>query len=60
MLFAASAAMQLIRFASKKKNSELSEDESRDRQDDLQKLTNKYISKIDDLLAEKEKDITTV
>lgn len=42
------------------KNGELSEDESRDRQDDLQKLTNKYISKIDDLLAEKEKDITTV
>jgi ribosome recycling factor len=42
------------------KNSELSEDESRDRQDDLQKLTNKYIAKIDELLAEKEKDIMTV
>ncbi|MBE9191482.1 ribosome recycling factor [Gloeocapsopsis crepidinum LEGE 06123] len=42
------------------KNSEVSEDEAQDLQDQLQKLTNKYTSKIDDLLAEKEKDITTV
>lgn len=42
------------------KNGELSEDESRDQQDKLQKLTDKYASKIDSLLAEKEKDITTV
>lgn len=42
------------------KNSEVSEDESRDQQDQLQKLTNKYTDKIDELLAEKEKDITTV
>ena len=42
------------------KNSEISEDESRDLQDELQKLTNKYTNKIDELLAEKEKDITTV
>ena len=42
------------------KNAEISEDESRDQQDKLQKLTNKYTAKIDDLLAEKEKDITTV
>ena len=42
------------------KNSELSEDESRDQQDELQKLTNKYTAKIDELLAEKEKEITTV
>lgn len=42
------------------KASEISEDESKDQQDKLQKLTNKYTSKIDDLLAEKEKDITTV
>ncbi|MEO0967557.1 MAG: ribosome recycling factor [Cyanobacteria bacterium J06639_18] len=42
------------------KNSELSEDESRDLQDKVQKLTNKYTAKIDQLLAEKEKDITTV
>ena len=42
------------------KNSEISEDEGRDQQDKLQKLTNKYTAKIDELLAEKEKDITTV
>jgi ribosome recycling factor len=42
------------------KNSEVSEDEAQDLQDKLQKLTNKYTSRIDELLAEKEKDITTV
>ncbi|ERN40472.1 ribosome recycling factor [Rubidibacter lacunae KORDI 51-2] len=42
------------------KNSEISEDESRDLQGDVQKLTDKYTKKIDELLAAKEKDITTV
>jgi ribosome recycling factor len=42
------------------KNSEVSEDESLDLQDKIQKLTDKYTKKIDELLAEKEKDITTV
>ncbi|WP_138496843.1 ribosome recycling factor [Nostoc sp. PA-18-2419] len=42
------------------KNTEISEDEARDQQDKLQKLTNKHTAKIDELLAEKEKDITTV
>jgi ribosome recycling factor len=42
------------------KNSEVSEDEAQDQQDKLQKLTNKYTTKIDELLAEKEKEITTV
>ncbi|NJR64428.1 MAG: ribosome recycling factor [Leptolyngbyaceae cyanobacterium CRU_2_3] len=42
------------------KNSEVSEDEARDLQDSLQKLTDKYISKIDQVLAEKETDITTL
>ncbi len=42
------------------KASEISEDESKDQQDKLQKLTNKFTARIDDLLAEKEKDITTV
>jgi ribosome recycling factor len=42
------------------KSAEISEDESRDQQDKLQKLTNKHTEKIDHLLAEKEKDITTV
>ncbi|MDJ1175649.1 ribosome recycling factor [Roseofilum capinflatum] len=44
----------------KEKNGDLTEDESRSLQDEIQKLTDKYIQKIDDLLAEKEKDITTV
>ena len=42
------------------KGSEISEDESKDLQDKIQKLTDKYISKIDESLAEKEKDITTL
>jgi ribosome recycling factor len=42
------------------KSSEVSEDEARDLQDSIQKLTDKYTSKIDQLLAEKEVDITTL
>ncbi len=42
------------------KNSEISEDDARDLQDKLQKLTNKYTGRIDELLTAKEKDITTV
>lgn len=42
------------------KNKEVSEDEALDLQDKIQKLTDKYIAKIEELLAEKEKDITTV
>jgi ribosome recycling factor len=42
------------------KSAEVSEDEARDNQDKLQKLTNKYTARIDELFADKEKDITTV
>lgn len=42
------------------KNSDISEDESRGLQDDIQQLTDKYVSKVDEVLAEKEKDIMTV
>ncbi|MGA9381968.1 MAG: ribosome-recycling factor, partial [Phormidium sp.] len=42
------------------KSGELSEDQAKDTQDKLQKLTDKYIAKVEELLAEKEKDITTV
>lgn len=42
------------------KNHEISEDEARDLQEQIQKTTDKFISKIDELLAAKEKDITTV
>ncbi|MEB3283285.1 MAG: ribosome recycling factor [Lyngbya sp.] len=42
------------------KNKDISEDEARDLQDQIQKLTDKYTAKIDELLEAKEKDITTV
>ncbi|MGK7950210.1 MAG: ribosome recycling factor [Xenococcaceae cyanobacterium] len=42
------------------KNSEISEDESRSLQDEIQKITDRYTKKIDELLAVKEKEITTV
>ncbi|MGL5083497.1 MAG: ribosome recycling factor [Microcoleaceae cyanobacterium] len=42
------------------KSKEVSEDECRDLQDQVQKLTDKYTVKIDELFTEKEKDILTV
>jgi ribosome recycling factor len=42
------------------KNSDISKDESRDLQDEIQKLTDKYTAEIDKLLAAKEEDITTL
>ncbi len=42
------------------KSGDLSEDEARDLQDSIQKLTDKYISKVDQLLKEKETDILTL
>ncbi|MEL6469066.1 MAG: ribosome recycling factor [Cyanobacteria bacterium J06623_4] len=42
------------------KDGDISEDESRDMQDEVQKLTDKYIKQIDQALAEKEKAIQTV
>ena len=42
------------------KNHDISEDEARDLQGEIQKLTDEFAGKIDELLATKEKDITTV
>jgi ribosome recycling factor len=42
------------------KAGDVSEDESHDLQDNIQKLTDKYVSKIDQLLSEKESDIMTI
>ena len=42
------------------KGSDISEDESRDLQDEIQKLTDTYIAKVDSALEAKEKDILTV
>ncbi|MBR8831422.1 MAG: Ribosome-recycling factor [Chroococcopsis gigantea SAG 12.99] len=51
-------AMEAVK--KQEKNHELSEDESRDLQEQIQKATDQYISKIEDVLSAKEKDITTV
>lgn len=42
------------------KSSEVSEDESRDLQDKIQKMTDKFVTKVEEVLAAKEKEITTV
>jgi ribosome recycling factor len=42
------------------KTGDVSEDEARDTQDSIQKLTDKYVSKVDELLKEKEEDIMTL
>ncbi|MCR5651253.1 MAG: ribosome recycling factor [Lachnospiraceae bacterium] len=40
--------------------SEISEDEIKDLQDELQKLTDKYVKKVDEMAATKEKEIVTI
>ena len=42
------------------KTSELTEDDSKKAQDEVQKLTDSHIKMIDDMLAKKEKDIMEV
>ena len=42
------------------KDKACSEDDERRAQDDIQKLTDKYVKQIDGLLAEKEKEVMTV
>ena len=42
------------------KAKDISEDESRDMQDEIQKLTDKYVKEVEKVLAKKEKDIMTV
>ncbi len=44
----------------RQKDSELSEDESRREQDEVQKLTNQYVEKVDELLKHKEVEIMEV
>lgn len=51
-------AMDMIR--KQEKNHEISEDEALDLQDEVQKITAQYTAKVEELLAAKEKDITTV
>jgi len=42
------------------KSSEISKDQSKDGQDEMQKLTDRYIKEIDSIVAKKEKEIMTV
>jgi ribosome recycling factor len=42
------------------KNHEIPEDEAKDLEDQIQKVTNQFISKIEELLTTKEKDISSV
>ncbi|WP_036028999.1 ribosome recycling factor [Leptolyngbya sp. PCC 6406] len=48
------------RFRKQEKDSEISEDESRDLQEQVQSLTDKYVALVDQAFADKEKDIMTV
>ena len=43
-----------------KKNSEITEDELKSAETEIQKITDKYIDEIDKILADKEKEIMSV
>ncbi len=47
-------------FKKQEKDKVISEDEHRDKHDQVQKITDEFIKKVDELLAAKEKDILTV
>ena len=47
-------------FKTKQKNSEITEDDLRDAEDKIQKLTDKYVAEIDTACANKEKEIMSV
>jgi ribosome recycling factor len=47
-------------FKKMEKDKQISEDESRNRSDEVQKLTDEFIKKIDQAVSDKEKDIMTV
>lgn len=53
-------AVDGVKKLGKKKDEGVSEDMCMDAQDSIQKITDKYIKLIDDTVAKKEKDITTV
>jgi len=48
------------RFKVQKKNGEITEDDLKDAEDDIQKMTDKYISEIDKIVEKKEKEIMEV
>lgn len=48
------------RFKVQKKNSEITEDDLKDAEEDMQKLTDKYIAEVDKIVEHKEKEIMEV
>jgi ribosome recycling factor len=52
--------MEQVKSAEKDKKSPISQDEAKDWSDEIQKLTDQYIKQVDQLLAEKDKDIRQV
>ncbi len=48
------------RFKTQKKNSEITEDDLKDAENDMQKLTDKYIAEVDKIIENKEKEIMEV
>lgn len=47
-------------FKAKQKASEISEDELHDAEDEIQKITDKYVAKVEELVANKEKEILSL
>ena len=52
--------MEWTKLKLKQKNQEITEDEEQAREKEIQKLTDKYIAEIDEMLEDKEKEIMTV
>lgn len=50
----------LEKFKAMKKNSEITEDDLKTCEKDVQNLTDKYVKKVDDVLVEKEKEIMSI
>ena len=48
------------KFKAQKKNNEITEDDLKEIEKDIQKLTDKYIKEIDDISADKEKEILDI
>ena len=48
------------KFKNKKKNSEITEDDLADCEEQIQKITDKYVKKVDEHVAEKEKEIMSI
>ena len=49
-----------LKIKAKKKNNEITEDEQKDGEEAIQKITDKFIKEIDGHVAEKEKEILSI